>query len=103
MAMSSRPLLRSRYIVTQLPGQCVTWRPFLSLSRIARPARRLFRAHVAWMPRPCRVDVRRASVGFRPDAVKPGFHGPSALDPGFHGVPTGPEHSDRAAGGASVT
>jgi len=52
---------------------------FLSLSRIARPARWLFRAHTApravWMPRPCRVDVRRASTGFRPDAVKPGFHG----------------------------
>jgi len=39
------------------------------------PTRRLFRAHAASMSRPCRVDVRRTSAGFRPDAVKPGFHG----------------------------
>jgi hypothetical protein len=27
------------------------------------------------MPRACPPDVFRTSAGFRPDAVKPGFHG----------------------------
>ena len=47
------------------------------------PMRRGCRTRAAWMPRPCRVDAapvsrgcrRRVSAGFRPDAVKPAFHG----------------------------
>src|SRR6185437_816086 len=82
MAMSSRPLLRSRYIVTQLPRQCVVGgvsslchespaRPVA----YAVPMRRGCRAHVAWTSAGRLPDVYRTSAGFRPDAVKPVFHG----------------------------